>query len=42
MFGKECDEMQDFKKKREEYIINIRKNNREEIFNKRRNIVNES
>lgn len=39
MFKKENDEIDDFRKKREEYAINIRRNNREEIFNKRRNII---
>ncbi len=30
---------EDFKKKREEYAINIRKNNRAELINKRRNLT---
>lgn len=37
MFKKEQDE-DDFRKRREEYTIGIRRNNREETFNKRRNI----
>ena len=39
MFNQENDEMEDFKKKREEYSINIRRNIRQEMFNKRRNMT---
>lgn len=42
MFKKGSDEVDDFRKKREEYAINIRRNNREEMLNKRRNIVDYS
>lgn len=38
--NKDQEELDDFKKKREEHSINIRRINREEMFNKRRGIVN--
>jgi len=40
MFGKaEQEEASDFKKKRDTQVDKLRKNNREEIFSKRRNIL---
>ena len=39
MFGKQQDDLDDFKKRRDAETEKLRKGNREEIFSKRRNIL---
>ena len=42
MFNKQGQEIDDYKKKRENFSEHIRKSNRDEVFNKRRNFNSES